>query len=255
MRIIAFAAVLALSLNTFARENRLLDAGWKFNPGEHTNAAAADFNDTSWQAVSVPHCWGWQDAQQGKSYYRGPGWYRRELDATPENGKRFFLRFEAASLVAEVYLNGKLLGEHRGGFGAFGFEITTQLNASGKNLLAVRVSNEKFPDVAPLGGDFSVYGGLYRPVHLIVTSEEHFALTDHGSPGVAWLQTSVSAKQAELDQGAARDLPADISLADFCDRFLATYCRCIRRIFSSDVRTEAPQATQTSQRLVSLAWY
>ena len=63
----------------------------------------------------------------------------------------------------------------------------------------MRVDNAQFPDIAPLGGDFSVYGGLYRPVHLIVTDEENFALTDHGSPGVAWLQTSVTATQAVLD--------------------------------------------------------
>ena len=62
---------------------------------------------TSWQTVSIPHNWGWEQAQQGKEYYRGPGWYRRELDITPEAGKRYFLRFEAASLVADVYLNGK----------------------------------------------------------------------------------------------------------------------------------------------------
>ena len=131
-------------------------------------------DDSGWQAVSIPHNWGWEKAQQGKDYYRGPGWYRRELDIAPETGKRYFLRFEAASLVADVYLNGNLLGEHRGGFGAFCFEITTNLSASGTNLLAVRVSNTKFPDIAPLSGDFSVYGGLYRPVHLIVTGDGKF---------------------------------------------------------------------------------
>ncbi len=102
-------------------------------------------------------------------------------------------------MVADVYLNGKLLGEHRGGFGAFCFEITTNLSASGTNLLAVRVDNTRFPDIAPLSGDFSVYGGLYRPVHLIVTGAENFTPLDHGSPGVAWLQTSVNETQAVLD--------------------------------------------------------
>ncbi len=65
-----------------------------------------------------------------------------------------------------------MLGEHRGGFGAFCFEITTNLSASGTNLLAVSVDNSKFPDIAPLSGDFAVYGGLYRPVQLIVTGAE-----------------------------------------------------------------------------------
>jgi beta-galactosidase len=194
-----FVLALICSLNSFARENTLLDSGWKFSLGESANAEAEDFSDANWQTVSIPHNWGWEEAQQGKDFYRGPGWYRRELDVTPEAGKRYFLRFEAASLVADVYLNGKLLGEHRGGFGAFCFEITTNLSAGGTNLLAARVDNTKFPDIAPLSGDFSVYGGIYRPVHLLVTGEENFTPTDHASPGVAWLQTSVSQTQAVLD--------------------------------------------------------
>ncbi len=181
------------------RESTLLDSGWKFKSGENTNAATAGFDDSGWLAVTIPHNWGWQEAQQGKDYYRGPGWYRRELAVTRERGKRYFLRFEAASLVADVYLNGKFLGEHRGGFGAFCFEITTNLSGGGTNVLAVRVSNKWEADIAPLSGDFSVYGGLYRPVHLLVTADENFTPTDHGSPGVEWLQTSVSQKQAVLD--------------------------------------------------------
>jgi beta-galactosidase len=197
---------LVFSFTAFAREDTLLVSGWRFMQGDPAGLAGqamrpadASWIDSNWQTVSIPHNWGWEQAQQGKDYYRGPGWYRRELDIAPEAGKRYFLRFEAASLVADVYLNGKLLGEHRGGFGAFCFEITKQLSENGTNLLAVRVDNSKFPDIAPLSGDFSVYGGLYRPVHLIVTGDENFMLTDHGSPGVAWLQTSVSSTQAVLD--------------------------------------------------------
>ncbi len=190
---------LMLSLSSHARESTLLDAGWRFKLGETTNAAPTDFNDSDWQAVSIPHNWGWEQAQEGKDFYRGPGWYRRELNIAPEAGKRYFLRFEAASLVSDVYLNGQWLGQHRGGFGAFAFEITTNLSASGTNLLAVSVSNKWEPDIAPLSGDFSVYGGIYRPVHLVVTGGENFTLTDHASSGVAWLQTSVTDTQAVLD--------------------------------------------------------
>jgi beta-galactosidase len=194
--------LLASDAAAIAREDTRLDSGWQFKSGDSAGAEKTDFAAGDWPAISLPHCWGWQEAQQGKPYYRGPAWYRRELALTPEAGKRYFLRFEAASLVADVYLNGQFIGQHRGGFGAFCFEITTNLAAGGKNLLAVRVSNQKFSDIAPLGGDFSVYGGLYRPVHLIVTGPENFALTDHGSPGVAWLQTSVSATQAVLEVNA-----------------------------------------------------
>jgi len=192
----------AISLNLGARESTLLDTGWKFQSGDAVGAERPDFNDSGWQTISIPHNWGWEQAQQGKHYYRGPGWYRRELTLMPETGKRYFLRFEAASLVADVYLNGTKLGEHRGGFGAFCYEITGNLSASGTNVVAVRVSNRWEPDIAPLSGDFSVYGGLYRPVHLIVTAAENFTLTDHGSPGIAWLQTSVTKRKAVLDVAA-----------------------------------------------------
>src|SRR4029079_17191634 len=153
-----------------------------------------------WQSLSIPHNWGWEQAQRGERYLRGPGWYRRSLDiGVPKAGRRYFARFEAAGSVADVFLNGKFLGQHRGAFGAFCFELTKNLAADGTNVLTVRVSNAVEPDIAPLSGDFCVFGGLYRPVHLLETDEICITPTDHGSPGVAWRQTNVSRKEAALD--------------------------------------------------------
>lgn len=198
MRYPAIVLLLAISLQLIARDDTRLDEGWQFATNESVAEVPATAN---WQPVTVPHCWGWQEAQKGdKNYYRGPAWYKRELDATLQPGKRYFLRFEAASSVADVYLNGKFIGEHRGAFGAFCFEITTNLSTgAGTNLLAVRVDNRPQTDIAPLNGDFAFYGGLYRPVHLLETEANCFAPTDHGSPGVTWSQTGVSTKAAVLD--------------------------------------------------------
>lgn len=182
------------------RNDTLLNEGWWFKKGEVKAAETGVTQPAGWEKISVPHNWGFAEAQQGnKKYYRGPGWYRRALNLKPKDGKRYFLRFEAVGLVSDVYLNGKLLGQHRGGFSAFCYEITGQLNASGANLLAVRADNKKYNDVAPLGGDFNQYGGIYRSVHLIEAPELCFALTDHASSGVTWLQTKVSKKEAVLD--------------------------------------------------------
>jgi len=198
--LVAGASALAFGPALLAREDTRLDSGWRFIQNDVTGAEKPGFSDADWTAVSIPHNWGFVEAQQGKNFYRGPGWYRLAWNAgAPKAGRRYFIRFEAASMVADVYLNGQKLGQHRGAFGAFCFEITTNLSAGGENLLAVRVSNEPQPDIAPLAGDFSVYGGLYRPVHLIETSAQNINLTDHGSPGVAWLQTSVSAEKAVLN--------------------------------------------------------
>ncbi len=196
---IAAALICAFVVKSSARENQLLTDGWRFQKGDVTNASATGFADANWGKISLPHCWGWEEAQVTKNYYRGPGWYRRALEVHPEPGKRYFLRFEAAATVADVFLNGQKLGEHRGGFGAFCYEITDALNTNGQNLLAVRVSNAPEPDIAPLSGDFCVFGGLYRPVHLLVTDAVCFTPLNHASPGVAWLQSKVSANEAILD--------------------------------------------------------
>jgi len=223
MRILPIVTLtLALAFASAARENTLLDSGWRFQSGDTTNAQDAIFDDSSWSAVSVPHNWGWEEAQQGKNFYRGPAWYRRDLNiGAPLSDRRYYLKFEAASTVVDVYLNGRLLGQHRGGFGAFCYEITRDLSTNGTNVLAVRVSNRPEPDIAPLSGDFSVYGGLYRPVHLIETSDENITPSDHGSPGVAWLQTSVNQDQAVLDvtaevsNGSRRNSPLTLVASVF----------------------------------------
>lgn len=182
-----------------ARESSSLTNGWSFKKGDQTNTAATELVDAGWQTISLPHCWGWAEAQVTNKYYRGPGWYRRVLELQPEKGKRYFLRFDAAATVADVFLNGQKLGEHRGGFGAFCFEITDALAPDGKNFLVARVSNAKEPDIAPLAGDFCVFGGLYRLAHLLVTDEVCFTPLDHASSGVFWQQTQVSKSTALID--------------------------------------------------------
>src|SRR5258708_18007742 len=200
LRLLLTACLTPLLLNAATRHSTPLGADWRFKQGDPSGAERVDFNDAAWQSVTLPHCWGWEQAQNGENYLRGPGWYRRELDlAAPGAGRRYFIRFEAAGSVADVYLNGKSIGQHRGAFGAFCFEISDHLASSGTNLLAVRVSNAVEPDVAPLRGDFCVFGGLYRGAQLIETDETCFALTDHASSGVAWLQSKVSNSEATLD--------------------------------------------------------
>ena len=219
--------------STRARECQSLPDGWRFQKGDETSAVAPEFADAGWQNISVPHCWGWDEAQVTKNYYRGPGWYRRVLDVKPEAGKRYFLRFEAAATVADVYFNGQKLGQHRGGFGAFGYEITEALNANGQNVIAVRVSNAPEPDIAPLSGDFCVFGGLYRPVHLLVADAVCFTPLDHASPGVAWLQTKVSANEAIIDVTAhvsngsksAADRTLTVKLVDSAGKVVASESR------------------------------
>jgi len=186
------------------RETVPLHDGWKFIRQDVAQDAAVD----SWESIGVPHTWNAKDGQTGKKanpdqpagYYRGPGWYARELDIPAAwKGRRVFIRFEAASLVADVYLNGQHVGQHRGGFAAFCYELTPLVDFSGKNLLRVKVDNSKFEDVPPLSGDFTVDGGIYRPVGLIATDSTCITPLDYATSGVYLTQKSMDAQKAVVE--------------------------------------------------------
>ena len=163
-------------------------------------AQTASFDDSKWQRVHLPHTWNALDGQDGgNNYYRGPGWYRRRLHVdTGDLRKSIFLHFDGAALVTDVYVNGLSAGQHRGGFGAFCFEVTNLLHP-GTNVIAVRVDNTHVDDVPPLSGDFTVFGGLYRDVHLLKLNPLSISPTDDASPGVYLRQTHVTRDKADID--------------------------------------------------------
>jgi len=132
--------------------------------------------------VALPHTWNALDGQDGGSdYHRGACTYRIPLP-DPTAGKRQYIEFCGANHVAEVYCNGSRVGEHRGGFSTFRFELTEFLRAEG-NELAVEVFNGVC-DVYPQRADFTFFGGLYRDISFIEVEDAHFDLLKHGSNAV-----------------------------------------------------------------------
>jgi beta-galactosidase len=107
-------------------------------------------------------------------------------------GKSIFLRFQGAATVADVFVNAHHAGSHRGAFGAFCFDVTDLVKPGQDNLLAVRVDNAKFDDVAPLSGDFTIWGGLYRGVELLVLDPAHISPRHDAWSGVQLVQLEVS---------------------------------------------------------------
>lgn len=189
---ISFFLISIMSVSA-TRQSILLNDNWNFR--------------FSWQVqkgterrVDLPHTWNAQDALSGKQdYYRGVGNYRKMVSVPVEwKGKRLFLRFEGANTVTNLFVNQKHVGEHRGGYGAFVFDITDWVEYGKENELLVRVNNALQLDIMPLVGDFNFYGGIYRDVHLILTDERHISLTDYASPGVYLIQENVSEKQAAI---------------------------------------------------------
>lgn len=177
------------------RETVRLTDGWSFRFGDVAGPEIAAEGGEGWQTVSVPHSWnrlgGRGERASSDDLRQGPGWYRLAFDRKDALvGRSAFLEFDGASVVADVWLNGRHLGRHSGAYSRFRLDATTAL-ARGRNILVVRTDNSP-PDakgsptreVVNVTGDWFNFGGLYRGVSLVVTDSLHFEMMDHGSPGV-----------------------------------------------------------------------
>lgn len=186
-----------------AREVTTFNDGWEFKKGPFSDEpmkSASQWNG-NWEKVRIPHTWNAQDMQlKTNSFYAGEAYYRKKYHFPREmQGKRVYLRFEGVGSCAEVYVNGYLAGTHKGAYSAFACEISGQVKYGEDNEIIVKADNRARPDVIPVNHSlFGVYGGIYRPVWLVVTEPCNIVVTDYASPGVYITQKNVSAKSAEV---------------------------------------------------------
>ena len=181
------------SLSAQVRTEMWLEKGWKFTREDHPEAVQAAFDDSKWQSVTVPHDWAIygpfsiqndkqnvaisQDGQKeamehagrtGGLPFVGVGWYRNTLEVPSfQAGKKAFILFDGAMSHAKVYINGKKVGFWPYGYNSFWFDITSYLQAGGKNTIAVRLEN------LPESSRWYPGAGLYRNVRIIVTDKAH----------------------------------------------------------------------------------
>lgn len=157
-------------------------------------------SDSNYAPVTLPHTWNNHDMQTSKSYYAGTGVYRKEF--TPDSAwknKRVFVRFEGVGQVADVFVNDKFIGQHRGAYSAFSFDISYALAYGKPNTIVVKANNETREDIIPINHKlFGVYGGIYRPVKLVVTGKLNISASDYASPGIFIKQKNVSAARADI---------------------------------------------------------
>lgn len=200
---ILLACLLGSICKAEAREVTPFNNGWEFKTGPFPTDAmqtAARWN-ADWEQVNVPHTWNADDMQKKtNSFYAGVAYYRKHY-VFPESleGKRLFLRFEGVGACAEVYVNGYLVGTHKGAYSAFVCEIGSQVRLGEENEIVVKADNAARPDVIPVNHAlFGVYGGIYRPVWLIVTEPCNIVVNDCASPGVYITQKNVSKQSADV---------------------------------------------------------
>ena len=150
------------------------DPGWRFLKADAPGAEATDFDDSSWEKANLPH--GLEilpENASGMRNYQGPAWYRKHFRVPPLAGNRLVLYFEAVMGKCAVWLNGKKIAEHFGGYLPFAVDITDSLAPGADNVVAVLADNSDDPTFPPgtpqKNLDFTYMGGIYRDVYLIQT--------------------------------------------------------------------------------------
>ncbi|MBP3627799.1 MAG: glycoside hydrolase family 2 protein [Clostridia bacterium] len=158
-----------------------INAKWAFT--KQANEIPAEMPKL-WDFVNLPHSWNAIDGQDGDNdYFRGTAYYAKNLvKADLPKCDRYYLEIKGANSSADVYLNGKALAHHDGGYSTWRVDITDSLKEM--NLLVIAVDNSANETVYPQMADFTFYGGIYRDVNIICVNNSHFDLDYYGAPGI-----------------------------------------------------------------------
>ncbi len=154
-----------------ARETYNLNRGWQFFSASEQSADNAKY-------INLPHSWSDKEGCVAANYLK-------DIYALEEwEQRRVFIKFGGVQRCAQLFVNGKYVGEHRGGATAFTFEITDFLTLQANNTLVVAVNNSPQRDILPTSVEHDVYGGIYRDVEIIVTPQNAISPLYYGSDGV-----------------------------------------------------------------------
>jgi beta-galactosidase len=151
-----------------------INRNWRFSPADTAAAHLREFDDSGFARVTVPHTnlrVPWHSFDE-KSYEFVSIYRRRFRLPASARGHRVFVDFEGVMTASTVWLNGERLGEYKGGFTPFSFELTSHADFDRDNVLAVAVDSNERPDIPPFGNevDYLTFGGIYREVSLRVVS-------------------------------------------------------------------------------------
>lgn len=214
--------IMVAKAQTSFGDARLQNNDWLFHLGDE-NASERNFDDHTWQRVTLPHDWGTTqpmspDAGSCQGYLHGGiGWYRLHFQAEkPAPDRRLYVYFEGVYDRSRVWLNGQLLGYRPSGFASFLYDMTPYLN-DGDNVLAVRADHSLENDARWYTGS-----GINRPVWFVSAPEVHLALW-----GTAWRVTKLTNAKAtvEIDVEATaggKDYQAIVEVADANGKIVAT---------------------------------
>ena len=196
-----------------SRMEKSFNEGWKFYKANNSTFFT-DFENGQkyfenqgqwtklevWEDITLPHTYNKDDMQKDRNFFEGKAVYQKTFrPAETDKERRTFLKFEGVGAVAQLFVNGNYIGEHKGGYSMFVFEISNSIEYGKDNSITVVADNKSRKDIIPINHFlFPVYGGIYRPVHLITTNRTNFVVTDQAAPGIFIRQKNVSSKSADI---------------------------------------------------------
>ena len=201
-----------------ARIEKIINSHWTFNyfpeGSREISCESPSFDDSKWLLISVPHTWSTFETtgelhpfikspseKDNPYWWTGWGWYRKHFQVNMDmTDKKVFIEFEGVQKYCKVWINGKYLGDHKGGYGSFDFDITDHVTKGKDNILVVAVSNKQKDEfnIPPMAaGNFNVYGGIYRDVTLVIKDKLYIPMQGSAShEGGTFVTTpAVSEKQ------------------------------------------------------------
>jgi beta-galactosidase len=193
-------SLLAISVGAQASSARItksFDADWRFLKGNAESAQNADFDDSAWRKLNVPHDWSIEGPFDAKNPTGGAGgflpsgvsWYRKHFTVSDKDkARRFFIEFDGVMGISDVWINGFHLGQRPSGYISFEYELTDHLNFGKDNVIAVRADTSLQPASRWYTG-----AGIYRHVRLVEADATHFARS-----GVFVSTPQISEKQATV---------------------------------------------------------
>ncbi|HEX7905376.1 MAG TPA: glycoside hydrolase family 2 TIM barrel-domain containing protein [Chitinophagaceae bacterium] len=203
-----------------SRISKEINLHWTFNyfpdeKADQKNYGEPQFDDSKWPEVAVPHSWQLYEttgevhpfirnpAESDNDYWwKGWGWYRKHFTVDKSHaGKKIFLEFDGVMKNCKVYINGHYLGDHKGGYSSFDFDITDFVKPGTDNVLAVAVNNlrvDTYSTPPMKAGNWNTYGGIMRDVRLVIKSPLYIPMQGSAKhEGGTFITTpSVSKKEA-----------------------------------------------------------
>jgi beta-galactosidase len=207
--LVAVLLLAAACLHAAEPASASFDSHWRFIRADDPQAFTPEFDDQSWDTVSLPHTAHLEAlvTGQGARQWQGICWYRKSFELAPDaRDKAIYLRFEGAMNAASIWVNGQSVGHFLGGYLPYVMDISKLVHAGATNVIAVRLDNQDNPITGPkplASLDFNLYGGLYRTASLIIKDKLHITdpiLADKTAGGGVFVTfPAVSKQEATLN--------------------------------------------------------